>query len=226
MYYFFALSLLMSRNKKLTLQKYWSKDKYLQSNIFGEVMVRDRYLSLLRMIHFSHKHRRTDDRLSKIRVIINILRKSFNDTFHSFQKLCIDESLLLYKGRLSFKQHIPTKRNRFGIKSYMLCDCKTGYVQDLIVYAGISTIIESENTGIGKSKEIVLSLLKPYLGKGHTLYVDNFYSSPALFTFLHNNYTNVCGTVKKRRKGRPKFEGKLKKGEACFRSSKNLLVMK
>lgn len=129
-------------------------------------MVRDRYISLLRMIHFSHELERTDDRLSKIRAVTNILRKSFNDTFHSFQKVCIDDSLLLCKGRLSFKQYIPTKRNRFGIKSYMFCNCKTNYVQDLIVYAGISTITESENTGIGKSEEIVLSLLKRKIIKG------------------------------------------------------------
>lgn len=90
----------------------------------------------------------------------------------------------------------------------------------------MSTIIENENTGIGKSGEIVLSLLKPYLGKGHTLYVDNFYSSPELFTFLHNNYTNVCGAARKRRKGMPKIEEKLKKGEACCQSSKSLLAMK
>lgn len=49
--------------------------------------------------------------------------------------------------------------------------------------------------------------------KDHTLYVDNFYSSSALFTFF-----NVCGTVKKRRNGMPKIEEKLKEGEAYFQS--------
>lgn len=155
-----------------------------------------------------------------------MFRKFFNDTFHPFQDLCIDESLMLYKGRLSFKQYIPSKRNRFGIKSYMLCDCKTGYVQDIIVYCGRSTTIESAATGIGKSGAIVLSLLRPFLGNSHTIYLDNFYSSPGLFNLLHNNSTNACGTVSKRRQGMPKFEKHLKKGEACFRSSNSLLAMK
>lgn len=128
-----------------------------------------------------------------------MLRKSFSDAFHPYQDLCIDESLMLYKGRLSFKQYIPSKRSRFGIKSCMLCDCKTGYVQDLIVYCGCSTIVKNAVTGIGKSGAIVLSLLQPFLGKGHTVYLDNFYSSPALFNLLHNNSTNACGTVSKRR---------------------------
>ena len=68
--------------------------------------------------------------------------------------------------------------------------------------------------------------MKPYLGKGHTLFVDNWYSSPALFNLLYNNCTNACGTVKKRQKGMPKINDQLKKGEASFRSSNNLLVIK
>lgn len=190
-------------------------------------MCRDRYLFLLRMIHFTHELGRTDDCLGKIRDVVNMLRKSFSTTFHPYQELCIDENLMLYKGRLSFKQYIPSKRSRFGIKSYVLCDCKTGYVQDLIIYSRSSTIVESAITGIGKSGAIVLSPLKPYLGKCHTVYLANFfYSSPALFNFLHNNCTNACGTVNKRRQGMPKFEERLKKGAACFRTSNTLLAMK
>ena len=179
-------------------------------------------------MHFSHEPGRTGDRLTKIINIINMLRKSFNAAFQPYKELCIDESLLLYKGRLSFKQYIPSKRNRFGIKSFILCDCKTGYVQDLIVYTGSSTIPDSysEIKEIGKSGAIVLALLEPYLGKGHTLYVDNFYSSPALFNLLYSKCTNACGTVRRRRRGMPMIDDKLKKGEAYFRSSTNLLVLK
>ncbi|KAK2578996.1 hypothetical protein KPH14_012658 [Odynerus spinipes] len=226
LYCFFALSFLMTRNKKLSLVEYWSKDILLHSDVFGEIMARDRYLKLLEMLHFSHDVRATNDRIYKIRNIIDMLRKAFSESFYPYQKLCIDESLLLYKGRLSFKQYIPLKRSRFGIKSFILSDCRTGFVQDIIVYAGSSIKVNSENEEIGKSGAIVETLMKPYLGKGHTLFVDNWYSSPALFNLLYNNYTNACGTVRKRRKGMPKIHDRLRKGEASFRSSKNLLVIK
>lgn len=53
-------------------------------------MVRDRYLLLLRMIYFTHELGHIDDRLSKIRNIINmLLRKSFILVFqpiHSVEK--------------------------------------------------------------------------------------------------------------------------------------------
>ena len=102
-----------------------------------------------------------------------------------------------------------------------MSDCETGFVQDLIIYAGSSTMVDTENLDIGKSGAIVETLMKPHLGKGHTLYVNNWYASPALFKFLHNNGTNACGTVTKRRKGMPKIDKRLKKGEAAFRSSDN-----
>jgi hypothetical protein len=60
---------------------------------------------------------------------------------------------------------IPTKRNRFGIKSFILRDCQTGFVQDLIIYAESSTMVDSENPDIGKSGAIVETLMKPHLGK-------------------------------------------------------------
>ncbi|CAK9834553.1 PiggyBac transposable element-derived protein 4 [Anthophora retusa] len=226
LYRFFAVSFLMTRNKKLSLLEYWSKDKLLRSEIFGEIMTRDRYLKLLQMLHFTHTVDPTNDRLHKIRNVIDILRTKFSQAFQPYERLCIDESLLLYKGRLSFKQYIPSKRNRFGVKSFILSDCQTGFVLDLLVYAGSSTMVHSDNQDIGISGAIVETLMKPYLGVGHTLYVDNWYSSPALFNFLHNNCTNACGTVRKRRKGMPKIDERLKRGEATFRSCTNLLVTK
>ncbi|KAK2578713.1 hypothetical protein KPH14_000840 [Odynerus spinipes] len=226
LYCFIAICLLMTCNKRLSLAEHWSRDKLLRSDIFSDIMSRDRYFLLLRMLYFSDNQVSSSDRLGKIRKIIDELRAAFSNTFYLFSNLCIDESLLLYKGRLSFKQFIPSKRNRFGIKSFVLCDCKTGYIQDFIVYTGGDTTIGPKNKDYGKSGSMVMSLLEPYLGKGHTLYVDNWYTSPALFDVLHKNYTNACGIVKKRRKGMPKMDEKLKKGEACFRSAGNMLAIK
>nr|XP_046473271.1 piggyBac transposable element-derived protein 4-like [Neodiprion pinetum] len=225
LYCFLACTLLMSRNKKLALREYWSKDKLLKSDIFSEIMCRDRYLVLLKMLHFSDDNQNSCDRLQKISSVSSRLQKSFKDLFYPFQNLCIHESLLLYKGKLSFKQYIPTKRSRFGIESYVLCDCKTGYVLD-IVYTGSESHVTENMENIGKTGNIVLTLLKPYLGKGHSLYVDNYYSSPALFNLLHTNVTNACGTVKRRRKGMPVMDRKLEKGEVDFRTSSNLLALK
>lgn len=48
---------------------------------------------------------------------------------------------MLWKGRLSFKQYIISKRSRFEIKIYLLCDVSIGIVLDFVVYTGATTNI-------------------------------------------------------------------------------------
>jgi hypothetical protein len=48
-----------------------------------------------------------------------------------------------------FKQFIPSKRHRIGVKVFVLCDCETGYILDFILYTGATTdIVEDRELGI------------------------------------------------------------------------------
>ena len=69
-------------------------------------------------------------------------------------------------------------------------------------------------------------MLEPYLGKGHILYVDNWYNSPALFYFLHENMTGACVTVNPNMKCMPKFPPNLMKGEVIHKQANNILSLK
>lgn len=58
------------------------------------------------------------------------------------------------------------------------------------------------------------------------MFVDNWYTSPALFSYLHENKTNACGTVKKNRKNMPALSRLLEKGQVEFMSTDKLLAIK
>ena len=75
------------------------------------------------------------------------------------QNVAIDESLTLWKGRLSFAQYIPLKTSKFGIKTFELCESKTGYLWNFIVYTGKVTEFVSDS--IPKTESIVKKLLGP-----------------------------------------------------------------
>ena len=124
------------------------------------------------------------------------LVSKFGKFYNPSQKLVIDESLVLFQGRLVFKQYIPSKRHRFGIKLFILSDCDTGLVLDMIVYTRTDINIPKDKVH-GASGAIVKKLIAPYLNKGHILYIDNWYSSPSLSVYLAQNNTGSCGTVKK-----------------------------
>jgi len=94
-------------------------------------MSQDRFCLLQRLLHFSdNRNPCPGNRLVKIGTVVETLRKKFKSIFIPHQNLCIDESIVEWKGRLTFKQYIPSKRHRFGIKLFVLCDCKSGFVLD------------------------------------------------------------------------------------------------
>lgn len=67
-----------------------------------------------------------------------------------YKNLCIDESIVPFKGRLSIKQYLPMKRNRFGVKLFVMCDVETSFIVDFIVYCGAGTqITDPCNLGVG-----------------------------------------------------------------------------
>lgn len=227
-YVFLATTMLFTHMSKNEWKDYWSTDPLIETPIFGKIMSQDRYSLLLRMLNFSDNNGpRVEDKLQKIRPIIELLRNRFKSVMKPFKHLCIDESIVPWKGRLSFKQFIPSKRHRFGVKLFVLCDVETGFILDFIIYTGSSTEINNEIADLGISGSVVTTLLEPYLDKGHTIYYDNWYSSPHLSRYLLTRKTGSCGTVRCNRKGMPKnFLNKMKKGEIEMRNTQNMMVIK
>ena len=227
MFVFLALTLLMPHTPKHRVKDYWSMDTFVQTKIFRTCMSRDRYLQMSRFLHFTDnddKEARRHDRLWKIRDLLELVRRKMIAFFRPFQKLVIDESLILFKGRLIFKQYIKTKRHRFGIKIYVFCDCRTGMVMDIIVYTGTDIDIPG-NDPLGHSGSVVKQMLNPYLDKGHILYTDNFYTSPGLAEFLHFRDTGSVGTVRPNRRGMPSLP-KLSRGQTVRKERGPVLALR
>lgn len=185
----------MPHSLKQLLSDYWKNYCVLNTN-FGNYMSRNRFQILLRFLHFSDNARpHQRDRLWKIRDVVKMIIDRFSRYFVPFRNLFIDESLTLFKGRLVFKQYIPAKRHRFDIKQFLLCDCETGIILDMLVYTG-TNIDFDRNDVLGSTGSIVKTLMAPYTDKGHVLYLHSYYSSPDLSRFLHSKQTGKCCTVR------------------------------
>ena len=201
---FLGLAILMGVVYKPRIQLYWSTDAIYHTDIFPSVMARDRFLLILHFLHFADNStfNASDpkrDRLWKIRPFIQMIRDRCQQVYTPGQDLCVDESLLLFKGRLAFKQFIKSKRARFGIKLFELCT-KRGVLLDLIVYTGDMSKELVDLEGFQISERIPMTLMKPYLGQGYRLFIDNFYTSPHLAEFFLQNRTTLVGTVRPNRR--------------------------
>ena len=139
-----------------------------------------------------------------------------------------------FKGRVSFLQYLPKKPTKWGMKAYVLADSSNGYVYNWKLYTGryITITIHSWVAIIhkllfdaGKDKSlppgekshphtVVLELLQGLEGRGHHVYVDNYYTSPALFSDLQDKGFGACGTVRANRRGLPiEIKATLARGE-------------
>lgn len=220
---FLGLCIMMGNIHMPNFKSYWSNDSLYYHPLFGQGMCRNRFETILRCLKFYDDTCDKSSRLHKIEQVMNHLIGNIQKVYYPGENLSLDEGLLLWRGRLQFRQYIPLKKAKFGIKTYELCT-PDGFVLNFFIYCGKDTV-HNEN---GHAYSVVYKLLQNYLGKWHTVYMDNYYNSVQLAASLYGNKTKVVGTLRKNRRGNPKFvvEKKLKKGESIFAINKNILVQK
>lgn len=222
---FIGLCCLSGNIRFPTLAKQWSKHPLYYHPIFGQTMSRNRFTQILRMLRFvDHSTPNTEDRLFKIRPILEKIVENIKSIYSPGQHLSIDEAMILWRGRLSFRQYIPNKRNKYGIKLYELTT-DNGYILNIIVYVGKGTLLDENES---HAAAVVKQLLDGYLGKGHIIYIDNFYTSVSLAEFLISKDTGMVGTLRVNRKGNPRnmLNKKIKKGESIWKRKGKVVVTK
>ena len=107
--------------------------------------------------------------------------------------------MIKFKGRLSFRQYLPAKPVKWGVKVWVLAESDTGYLSKFQVYTG-----KEGNQEKGLSHRVVMDLCRNYFGSNIRVYMDNFYTSPDLLMDLHVRGVMACGTVRANRRGLPK----------------------
>lgn len=221
---FFGLLLHMGPCSFPSIEHYWSQNIMYKMSFWSQVMSRNRFQLLLRFLHFADNSEVTEDRLFKIRPVLDHFNKIMEDHYVPDKNLCIDESMILWRGRLFFRQYIKNKKHKYGVKLYELCE-STGMVLKIKVYCGKSEATEND---MGHAASVVLHLMDKYLDKGYVLYTDNFYNSVRLTNNMTARKTYMCGTLRSNRKGNPKYvvSKKLKKGECIWQRCKSVVVCK
>ena len=83
-------------------------------------MARDRFLHILRFLHFAGNSQRPDkgegyDRLWKLRTVFDKLHEAYAKFYKPSEHLAVDKVIVKFKGRVIFRQYIPKKRKHLGI---------------------------------------------------------------------------------------------------------------
>ena len=105
-------------------------------------MKRDRFTLILRFLHLNdnrnYKKRGEPghDPLFKLRPFLVPLIAHFQQCYTLAKEICVDETMIGFKGRLTFIQYMPKKPTKWGLKAYVLADSTTGYMYNWILYTG------------------------------------------------------------------------------------------
>ena len=205
---FLALTLLMGIVKKPRIRDYWSTNPLLEMPIFASEnsLSRDRYFEILRFIRFGDYSQEFDllnDPLAKMRPFIDEVQHICKSSYLPYQDISIDETLLLFKGRLVFRQYLPSKRSRYGIKTFALCDSKNGYFWNFITYVTASKmdfcIPHAITDPLSMTEKLVVHLSSPLFGLNYHLTTDNYFTSLRVAQILYQNGMSFSGTWRSNR---------------------------
>lgn len=121
-----------------------------------------RFRFLIRCIRFddinNRNERREIDKLAPIREVFEYFIANFQNNFIASEYLTVDEQLLAFRGHCSFKQYIPSKPAKYGLKMFALVDAKTAYTFNLKAY--VVTQLEGPYKCKNSGEDIVLRLVQ------------------------------------------------------------------
>ena len=180
--------------RKGSMPKYWDHGETVKTSFFGTYMGHNTFQSIMSNLQVADstldlpRNHPCHDPLFKVRPFMDMLQKKFKRCYKPGRDLSFDEGCCPFKERLKFRCYNPRKPAKFHIKMFEVSDSKTGYVVGFDVYTGknktdcykTAKTLDPKCTPTTKT---IVGLLQScnLVGKGHHVYLDNYYSSPELF---------------------------------------------
>lgn len=152
-------------------------------DIFRATMSKKRFEILLCALRFDDIEKRKENlKTDSLIAISNIFNKVINNCQKYYSigtHACIDEMLVPFRGRCSFKMYMPNKPAKYGIKILALTDARNNYLANAYIYSG------KKSDGIGLTDEertlsiptqSVLRLSKIIQGTNRSITADNWFT--------------------------------------------------
>lgn len=180
-------------NKRL----FWSSSEDTPKLLLNSMRL-NRFEKLLKHLHFNNNiQNNNNDKLFKLRPVIDALNRNFVEHGGLEEHLSIDESMIPYYGKHYAKQYIKGKPIRFGYKNWALCT-STGFMVAFDIYTGKSNT--EKKFGLGG--DVVLKLIDQANvpeNMGYKLYFDNYFTSLDLLSHLTEKKICATGTIRENR---------------------------
>ena len=199
---YIAVRILMGIHKLPSIEDHFSENKFLQSGVSTIISGR-KYHLYNKFFHLADNSKQIKP-IDKIQPFLDLILTKIQKYYDPGQHITLDEGIIPFQGRCQYKQYNKMKPEKWGMKMYLLCDSKTGYVWKAKIYQGKEESINNYTT------QLTLSFTTSLKNKGYKLFTDNFYTSPELAWELLKKRISITGIVKANRKGLPAKHENLK----------------
>jgi len=205
---------------RLNLEEIWSTDG-TGIEVFRLTMSLNRFRFLMRCLRFDDKATRAErkkvDKLAPIRQIFEMFVENCKANYVPSEFVTIDEMLVAFRGKCSFRQYIPSKPAKYGIKIHAMCDAKTFYVYNMEIYAGLQPEGPYKTDKVYNSSiAVVTRLISTISQSARNVTFDNWYTSYSLVeSLLHDHNLTAVGTLRKNKREIPKEFLDIKKRPIC-----------
>lgn len=164
---------------------------------FSAVMSMNRFKNILRFLRFDNKQtrpeRRATDKLAAIRDVWVMFIAKLQKAYIPGVDMTVDEQLVPFRGRCPFRQYMPSKPAKYGIKIWWNCCSESCYPLKGEIYLGRQP---DEERQIGLGASVVMNTVEPWLRTGRNVVCDNFFTSIPLAEELLHEHTTLVGTLR------------------------------
>ena len=125
---YFGVCVIMGINQLPRIADYW-KD-HLGNTGIKQTITSNRFQEISQFLHFPDStqtpaHGKNGyDQLYKVRLVLNATLENSQRCYSPNKHIAIDEGMIAFKDRLSFRQYMPAKPTKYGIKVWMAVDSK------------------------------------------------------------------------------------------------------
>ncbi|XP_023212527.1 uncharacterized protein LOC111615331 [Centruroides sculpturatus] len=191
-------------SNRMNLDDLWNVDG-TGVEVFRLTMSLQCFRFLLCCIRFDSKvtrlEKRKVDKLAPIRDLFEMFVENCVKNYSPSKFVTIDEMLVAFRGKCPFRQYIPSKPSKYGIKIQAMADAKTYYVCKIEIYAGKQPDgpFKVDNSANG----VVSRLISEISGSGRNVTFDND-SFPLVKMLMEVHKLSSVGTLRKNKREIPK----------------------
>ena len=190
------------RSQHESLRSLWSSG-HSGRPVFRAAFGINRFEQILAFLRFddrkTRQNRKANDKFALFRGVWNVFIANCIRNYVVSGYVTIDEQLIPFRGRCSFRQYMPNKPDKYSLKLFLMCDVSTAYTFNGLPYVGR----KGNERCVGLAEHVVKHLVEPVHKSGINVTTDNWFTNSKFASHLFCQQITLLGTVCKNKQEVP-----------------------